>query len=176
MKIVPSILLLRSSFLNFLYGFLLMPSSHCAILGRFFTRRQVLINRWQMHRHRKKLWASSREWQSRSVNYQRRDLRSDHRRCVADTWKIFAMLNIWSYRDSHSCCVNEFWLKNTSVMTPTPNERPIIQGSWKLGETFIFDLLTITVSHYKTTCIHLALEYKDQVDYGKMKKGIGFFL
>ncbi len=48
MKIVPSFLLLRSSFYIFRMAFFLVPSSHCAILGRFFTHRQVLINRRQM--------------------------------------------------------------------------------------------------------------------------------
>ncbi len=45
-------------------------------------------------RHRRQIGARSREWQSHSVNYQRCDLRES--RCVADTRKIFGMLNIWS--------------------------------------------------------------------------------
>ncbi len=41
-----------------------MTSSHCTILAPIYTCRQVSQNRRQMH-----------EWQSRSENYKRRDLR-----------------------------------------------------------------------------------------------------
>ncbi len=74
----------------------LMPSSHCTILARFFTRRQVLINRRQMP-----------EIGGKSVLVHANDNRAvwiikdaiwGNRRCVADARQIFGMLNIWSCR------------------------------------------------------------------------------
>ncbi len=106
----------------------LMPSSHCTILARFFTRRQVLINRRQMP----KLEARSREWQSRSVNYQRRDLRESPMR----RWRPW---NIWHAKylelsaiHNHAVC-NDFWLKTTSAMTFSQWETKI-QDRGKFGE------------------------------------------
>ncbi len=47
-------------------------------------------------RHQRQIGARSREWQSLSVNYQRRDLRESPMRRRHS--KIFVMLNIWSCR------------------------------------------------------------------------------
>ncbi len=74
----------------------LMQSSHCMILARFFTRRQVLINRRQMP-----------EIGGKSVLVHASDKRAvwiikdaiwGNRRCVTDAHEIFGMLNIWSCR------------------------------------------------------------------------------
>ncbi len=74
----------------------LMPSSHCTILARFFTRQQVLINRRQMPYIRgKSVLVHASE--NRAV-WIIKDAIWGHRRCVADTRKIFGMLNIWSCR------------------------------------------------------------------------------
>ncbi len=112
----------------------LMPSSHCTILDRFFTRWQVLIN------HDK--WPKSEENSfmrvtitARSLNYQGRNLRESPMRrwhpwniCHAKYLELSAIHNptVWMSFD---------W-KNTSVMTYSQWESKI-QGSGKFGEEFI---------------------------------------
>ncbi len=72
----------------------LMPSSHCMILARFFTRWQVLINCRQMPDiGGKSMLVHTRD--NRAV-WIIKDVIWGHRRCVADIYKIFGMLNIWS--------------------------------------------------------------------------------
>ncbi len=107
---------------NFLFSFSLMPSSHCTIFHSPTGFAKSPTN----GRNQRQIGARSREWQSRSVNYQRRDLRESPmcRRAVGD---------------SQSCCVNEFWLKHTSAMTYSQWESPI-QGSGKFREDFFFFL------------------------------------
>ncbi len=90
-------------------------------------------------RDRRQIGARSREWQSRSVNYQRRDLRESPTRrwrpqniCHAKYRELSAILNpaVWMSSD-------RFWLKNTSAMTYSQWESKI-QGSWKFEEFFFF--------------------------------------
>ncbi len=143
-----------------------MPSSHCTILARFFTRWQVLINRRQMP-----------EISGKSVLVPASDNRAvwiikdaiwGNRRHVADAREIFGMLNIWSCRDSQSCCVNEFWpvlAEKYMAMTYSQWESKI-QGSWKFEEGFLFIYFFLTKG---------ALEYTEQVGYMKMKKGARVF-
>ncbi len=126
-----------------------------SILSLYFNSRwcsnlhgHVLTNA----RYRRQIGARSRERQSYSVNYQRRDLR-EHR-C-----------------DSQSCCVNEFWLKNTLAMTYNQWEQDTGQREVQ-GELFFTKRLAI----YKQCAYILALEYTDQVGYMKMKKCLWFFL
>ncbi len=71
-----------------------MPSSHCMILARFFTRRQVLINRRQMAEIGGKLELVHAS-DNRTV-WIIKDAIWGNRRCVADAHEIFGMLNIWS--------------------------------------------------------------------------------
>ncbi len=141
----------------------LMPSSHCTILARFFTRRQVLINRRQMP-----------EIGGKSALVPASDNRAawiikeaiwGNRRCVADAREIFGMLNIWSCRRFTSLLCE--WVltgsdwKNTSAMTYGQWESKI-QGSWKFKEVLFF-------------FTKRALEYTEQVGCMKMKKRLGFF-
>ncbi len=74
----------------------LMPSSHCTILARFFTRWQVLINRWQMPEIGGKsvlVHASNNHavWIIKGAIWK-------NCQCVVDAREIFAMLNIRSCR------------------------------------------------------------------------------
>ncbi len=114
--------------------FLLMPSSHCTILARFFTRRQVFdkspTNAW----HRRQIGA----------------------RCVADTHKIFGMLNIWScWRFTILLC--EWVLAEKYISNDLqPMREQDVQGSGKLGEDFFF-YKAINVSHLQTMCIHFGI-------------------
>ncbi len=132
-----------------------MPSSHCAILGRFFTRRQVLINRWQMPdigRKSELVHASD----NRAV-WIIKDAIWGHRRCVADTWKIFAMLNIWSYRRFTFLLCERVLTEKYISDDLHPMREQLYRAAGSSGRTFIFDLLTITVSHLQTTCIHFGI-------------------
>ncbi len=72
-----------------------MPSSHCTILARFFTCRQVLINRRQMPDiGGKSMRVHASE--NRAV-WIIKDAIWGRRRCVADTREIFGMLNIFFF-------------------------------------------------------------------------------
>ncbi len=128
-----------------------MSSSHCTILARFFTCRQVLINRRQMP-DRRQIGARSREWQSHSVNYQRRDLRES--RCVADTRKIFGMLNIWScLRFTILLC--EWVLTEIHRRWHTANERARYRAAGSSGRAFFFFFFftkLLMVTFYFFTC------------------------
>ncbi len=90
-------------------------------------------------RDRRQIGARSGEWQSRSVNYQRRDLRESptRRRRPPNIWhakylELSAILNpaVWMSSD-------RFWLKNTSAMTYSQWESKI-QGRGKFKEDFFF--------------------------------------
>ncbi len=74
----------------------IMPSSHCTILARFFTRGQVLINRRQMPEigGKSALVPAS---DNRAV-WIIKDVIWGNPRHVADAREIFGMLNIWSCR------------------------------------------------------------------------------
>ncbi len=129
---------------------ILMPSSHCTILARFFTRRQVLINRRQMP-----------EIGGKSVLVPASDNRAvwiikdaiwGNRRHVADAREIFGMLNIWSCR-RFSILLCEWVLTGSDWKIhrrwPTANER----------------------ARYRAK---QALEYTEQVTLGYMKMKGGF--
>ncbi len=143
----------------------LMPSSHCMILARFFTRRTGFDKLPTNARDRRQIGARSSEWQSRSVNYQRRDLRESPmcRRCPWNIWhakylELSAILNpaVWMSSD-------RFWLKNTLAMTYSQWESKI-HGSWKFEEVFFIYFFIYFFTKR-------ALEYTEQVGYMKMKKG-----
>ncbi len=110
-------------------------------------------------RDRKQLGARSREWQSRSVNYQRHDLRESptRRRRPWNIWhakylELSAILNpaVWMSSDL-------FWLKNTSAMTYSHWESKI-QGSWKFEEgivfLFVFFFNKASIRIYRTGRLH----------------------
>ncbi len=81
---------------------------------------------------RRQIGARSREWQSRSVNYQRRNLRESPRR-HRRPWNIWhAKYLELSAIHNHAVC-NDFWLKTTSAMTFSQWETKI-QGRGKFGE------------------------------------------
>ncbi len=118
-----------------------------------------LTNAW----NRRQIGASSREWQSRSVNYQRRDLRES----LMCRWRLW---NIWHAKYLELSAIqnpavwmssDRFWLKNTSPMTYSQWESKI-QGSGKFGEDFLFVCFcffykAINVSHVQTTCLHFCI-------------------
>ncbi len=146
----------------------LMPSSHCTILARFFTRRQVLINRWQMPDIRGKsvvVHASDNHavWIIKDAIW-------GNRWCVTDTRKIFGMLNIWSCQRFTILRCKWVLTENCISDDLQPTRE---QDTGQLGEHFF---LFVFVTIYRQPAYILALEYTDQVGYKKMKKGLGFFL
>ncbi len=98
-----------------------MSSSHCTILARFFTRRQIP------------------EIVGKSVLVH-----------ASDNHAVWIMEDaIWeNVGDSQSCGVNEFWLKNTSAMIYSQWESKI-QASGKFGEDFFF--VPFLLSNYLCT-------------------------
>ncbi len=148
-----------------------MPSSHCTILARFFTRRQVLMNRRQMP----DIWGKSVlvHASDNHVVWIIKDAIWENRWWVADTWEIFGMLNIWScWRFTILLC--EWVLTENYIgddLQPTwPTWESKKQGSWKLGEDFFY-----CKAIYKKRAYILPLEYTDY-GYTKLQKGLGFFL
>ncbi len=109
-------------------------------------------------RDRRQIGARSREWHSRSVNYQRHDLRESPtcRRRPRNIWhakylELSAILNpaVWMSSDP-------FWLKNTSAMTYSQWESKI-QGSWKFEEVFFFFFIFFckaSIRIYRTGRLH----------------------
>ncbi len=146
----------------------LMLRSHCTILARFFTRRQVLINRWQMpHIGGKSVLVHASD--NRAV-WIIKDAIWGNRWCVTDTRKIFGMLNIWSCR-RFTILLCKWVLTENYISDDLQPTRE--QDTGQLGEhLFLFFFVTI----YRQPAYILALEYTDQVGYMKMKKGLGFFL
>ncbi len=124
----------QPTFFEFQY---LMPSSHCTILARFLTHRQVLINRRQMPDIGGKS-ALVHVSDNRQV-WMIKDTIWGNRRCVADTREKLGMLNIW---------------KNTSAMTYSQWESKI-QGSGKFREDFIlYSFFFKAIRYLQKTCIH----------------------
>ncbi len=118
-------------------------------------------------RHRRQIGARSREWQSRSVNSQGRNLRES--RCIAVTRKIFAMLNIWSCRRfTYLLCEWVLTEKYISDDLQPMREQDTGQREARGG------LKRLAI--YKQRAYILALEYTDQVGYITMKKELGVFL
>ncbi len=106
--------------------------SHCPILARFFTRRQVEIKSQTNAWNRRQIGARSREWQSHSVNYQRHYLRESPMRrqrpwniCHAKYPELSAIQNpaVWMSSD---------WKIHR---WPTANERARYRAA---GRTFFF--------------------------------------
>ncbi len=149
----------------------LMPSSHCTILARFFTRRQVLINRRQMP-----------EIGGKSVLVPASDNRAvwiikdaiwGNRRCVADGREIFGMLNIWSCRRFTSLLCE--WVLTGSDWKihrrwPTANERARYRAAGSSRRSFFFFFF------FFFFFTKWALEYTEQVGCMKIEKRLGFFL
>ncbi len=126
-----------------------MASSHCTILARFFTCRQVLINRQQMP-----------DIGGKTVLVHARDNRAGwiikdaiwrNRRCVADTHEIFGMLNIWSCRRfTILLCERVLTEKYISDDLQPMREQDTGQQEARGGLYIFFFLQT----HLQTTCIH----------------------
>ncbi len=114
-----------------------MPSSHCTILVRFFSRRRVLIN-------------------------QRTNRCSFTRVTIAQC--KFSKTQSEVIVVNPAVC--EFWLKNTSVRTYSQWESKI-QGSWKLRKDLFFVTKWLTLAIYKQHANILVSEYTDQVAYKK---------
>ncbi len=120
-------------------------------------------------RHRRQIGARSRKWQSRSVNYQRRDLRESPKRRRHP-------LNIW-----HAKYLELSAIHNPAVWAHSQWESKM-QGNGKFGEDFLFYFvfifyIAINVSHLQTMRIHFGIRiYRSGIGYMKMKKGLGFFL
>ncbi len=146
----------------------LMPSSHWTILARFFTRRQVLINRRQMP-----------DIRGKSVLVHVRDNRAvwiikdsiwGHRRCVTDTREIFGMLNIWSGR-RFTILLCEWVLTENDISDDIQPMREQDTGQLEVqGGLFLMYFLQ---SHLQTTCIHFGIRiYRS----GRLDEDEGFFL
>ncbi len=101
---------------NFLFSFSLMPSSHCTIFHSPTGFAKSPTN----GRNLRQIGARSREWQSRSVNYQRRDLRES-------VSELSAILNpaVWMSSDWN---IHRRW--------PTANERARYRAAGSSGRTF----------------------------------------
>ncbi len=152
-----------------------MPSSHCTILARFFTRRQFLIIRRQMP-----------DIGGKSVLVHVSDNRAvwiikdaiwGHRRCVADTCEIFGILNIWSWWFTILLC--EWVLTESYISGDLQLMREQDTGkAGSSGKTFIYFIYSkwLTLAIYKQRTYNLALDYTDQLRYMKMKKGLRIFL
>ncbi len=105
-------------------------------------------------RDRRQIGARSREWQSRSVNYQRRDLRESpmRRRRPRNIWhakylELSAILNpaVWMSSD-------RFWLKNTSAMTYSQWDSKIqVRGGLFF---FFFFFYKANIRIYRTGRLH----------------------
>ncbi len=141
-----------------------MPSSHCTILARFFTRRQVLINRRQMPEigGKSELVPAS---DNRAV-WIIKDGIWGNRRHVADARRIFGMLNICSCR-RFSILLCEWVLTEKYIGDDLQSMREQDTGQLEVRGGFFFFWFFFTKR---------ALEYTEQVGYMKMKKGLGFFL
>ncbi len=125
----------------------LMPSSHCMILARFFTRRQVLIYRWQMpHIGSKSVLVHASD--NRAV-WIIKDAIWGNRWCVTDTRKIFGMLNIWSCR-RFTILLCKWVLTENYISDDLQPTRE--QDTGQLGEHFFFFF-----NHLQTTCIHFGI-------------------
>ncbi len=129
-----------------------MPSSNCTILARFFTRRQVDKSQKNAQNQRQ-ISARSREWQLRSVNYQRRDLRESMRHRHPG--------NIWHAKYLELSVIHNpaVWIRSNWKIhrwCPSANERARYRAAGGSGRTFNF-FKVINVSHLQTTCIHFDL-------------------
>ncbi len=115
--------------------------------------------------NRRQIGARSREWQSRSVNYQRRDLR-ESQMCRRRLW------NIWHAKYLELSAIHNptVWMSSDWKIHqrwPTANERARYRAARSSRRSFFFLFFFLTKQ---------ALEYTEQVGYMKMKKGLGFFL
>ncbi len=99
-------------------------------------------------RHRRQIGARSREWQSLSVNYQRRDLRESPMRRRHS--KIFVMLNIWSCR-RFTILLCEWVLTESYIGDLSMREQNT--GQREALRTFFF----LLQSHLQTTCLHFGI-------------------
>ncbi len=134
----------------------LMPSSHCTILARFFTRRQVLINRRQMP-----------EIGGKSVLVPASDNRAvwiikdatwGNSRHVADARRIFGMLNIWSCR-RFSILLCEWVLTGSDWKIhprwPTANERARYRAAGSSRRIFFIEFFyKASIRIYRTGRLH----------------------
>ncbi len=117
---------------------LVMPSSHCTILAGFFTRRQVLINRWQMPKIGGK-----------SVLIHASDNRA--------VWIIKDA--IWENRRFKIllCEMSSDW--NVHRRWPTANERARYRAAGSSGRTFVIFYKAINMlAIYKQRAYIFALE------------------
>ncbi len=112
-----------------------MPSSHCTILARFFTRQQVLINRWQMPEIGGK-WVLVHASDNQAV-WIIKDAIWGNRRGVADVREIFGMLNIWSCRrfTITLCAMISDWKLHRRW--PSANERQRYRAEGSSGRSYI---------------------------------------
>ncbi len=126
-----------------------MPSSHCTILERFFTRRQVLINRRQMPEiGGKSVFVHASDNQAVWII---KDAIWGNRRCVADAREIFELSAIqnpavWMSSDWK---IHRWW--------PTANERARYRAAGSSGRSFFFFYKAINVSHLQTACLHFCI-------------------
>ncbi len=134
-----------------------MPSTHCTILARFFTRRQVLINRRQMP-----------EIGGKSVLVPASDNRAvwiikdaiwGNRRCVADAREIFGMLNIWSCRRFTSLLcewvlTGSDWKIHRRWPTATERARYRAAGSSRRSFVFFFVFYKASIRIHRTGRLH----------------------
>ncbi len=135
----------------------LMPSSHCTILARFFTRQQVLINRRQMPEigGKSELVPAS----DNPAVWIIKDTIWGNPRHVADAREIFGMLNIWScLRFSILLCE---WVLTGSDWKihrrwPTANERARYRaaGSSRRDFFFFFFFNKASIRIYRTGRLH----------------------
>ncbi len=113
-----------------------MPSTHCTILARFFHSLTGFDKSPTNAQNRRQISARSREWQSRSVNCQRRDLRESpmcRRRpsniCHGKYLELSVIQNpaVWMSSDWN---IHRRW--------PTANERARYRAPGVRGGPFFF--------------------------------------
>ncbi len=145
-----------------------MPSSHCTILARFFSSRQVLIN----HRQKPGIGGKSMLVHARdnhSMNYQRRDLRESpmRRRHLWNIWQ--AKYLELSVNHNPAMWMSSDW--KIHQRWPTANERTRHRAAGSSERNYLKKKAI-----YKQRAYILALDYTDQVGYITTKKGLGIFL
>ncbi len=126
-------------------------------------------------RHRRQIGARSREWQSGSVNYQRRDLRSSPI-CRRHLWNIWHIKYLELVIHNPAVWMSYHW--KLHQWWPTASKRARYRAAGSSGRTFIYFIYTkwLTLAIYKQRTYILALDYTDQLCYMKMKKGLRIFL
>ncbi len=141
------------------------PTSHCMILARFFIHRQVLLNRRQMPEIGGKLVLVHVSDKSRSMNYQRCDLRESLMR-RRRPWNIWHDKYLELSRFTILLCEWVLTEKYISDDLQPTRERDTGQRGSSGRTLFYF--------FYKQRAYIFALEYTEQVGYMKMKKGLRF--